>query len=278
MVAALALLLQAASPIPPVVINHSMVTVDADTYQKIRTDAWLNKEGAFVTTSTSSDGKRTWTGCYIYGTDSYIELFSPGPQSKEGECGVGFATPTVGGAATIYADFVASPFGKRSHLEEMNLGSPTNQLPCAHTVSYDGQDDTKLNVWLMEFRKEFYDRRQLPVGSPYKDVIDSYHRGMPNPFMLGDIQSITVRPLGDGKDLRQCLALFGYKSDSSGNDWKSADDEIIIAPPQKSKPPYAITSVRFSLVKSPKEVHVERFSAHCALTAYPDGHAEWVFN
>jgi len=278
MLATLALLFQTVAT-PVVNHNHFYVTLDPPTINAIARNRWL-KKFADVNVSTNSSGSDTWTGCYVYGVASYVELFATGKKEKEGECGIGFATPLPGGADNLYSNFLASPFGKRAQRDEMKLGSKGHEKPFAHISSYDGQDPTKLNVWVMEFDHEMYAKHHLPDGAPYSQIVAAYSKENKKPYrgMMGDVTSITTQPLGDGEDFRRALALYGYKKVGATNVYRQRENEVIVLPAQKSRTKYAITSVRFSLRTPPKKIHVERFSSHCVLTAYPDGHAVWKFN
>jgi len=279
MLATLALLFQTVAT-PVVNHNHFYVTLDPPTFNAIARNRWLKTQFANVNVSTHSSGTDTWTGCYVSGFGSYVELFASGKRDKEGDSGIGFATPMPGGADNLYSIFLQSAFGKRAQRDEMNLGSDKEQHPFAHIVSYDGQDATKLNVWIMEFHHDYYAKYGLPDGSAYWKIQAAYDKNHKTAYnrMMGDVTSITTQPVGGGKDFRLALGLSGFKQVGKSNAFRQGDNEVVVLPAQSSSPQYGITSVKFSLRKSPERIHVERFSKHSALTVYPAGYAVWEFN
>lgn len=55
-----------------VVLNHFYISVDSTTYQEILNSEILNSNFAY-----SYEKKKYWEGIYIFGKDSYIEIFHP---------------------------------------------------------------------------------------------------------------------------------------------------------------------------------------------------------
>jgi hypothetical protein len=272
------LLLQSVVPTPPIYINHFFVTLARPTWNAIVNDKWLKEQFAYCYKGTNSSGKDSWTGYYINGVSGYIELFgADGKEFKEGDCGIGLGTPMAGAADNVYANFRASAFGSRAQRDNMDLGTTKKQLPFAHIVSYDSPEQQHLNLWLMEFHQDFYARRHLPVGSTYEKVMTSYRNNKPYTRMMGEIRNIATQPVGDTKDLKLALPLFGF-AQKIPNVFENGDDSISILPAKTGAKKYTITSVRLTLSHKPKSMHVERFSLHCSLTVHPEGYADWDFN
>jgi len=273
MVAIIAVLLQAAIPTPPVDINHIYITVDRKTWDAISSSKWLKDEFAGVSVSTHSDGRSTWTGCYVYGGGTYLEIFSPHADFKEGKAGIGFSTNTPGGADNIDYNFRKGYFGNRTERELMNIGSRKGKLkPFAHIVSYTGQDDSNLSVWLMEFHEEYFRDMGAPVGSSPAATFEAYRKRINEPpsKLMRNITSVTVHP--PNGDLAQALRLFGYGESANGK-WVRGSNELQLRP----RASYAITSVRMSLRTAPKRAHTERFGKRSYLRVMPNGSAEWRF-
>ena len=59
---ALALLIHASVPTPPVEINHFYITLDPATFNAVKKNKWLKDNFANVNVSTHSSGADTWTG------------------------------------------------------------------------------------------------------------------------------------------------------------------------------------------------------------------------
>ena len=274
MLHALALLVQSSIPIPPVELNHFFVTVDRPTWEAIRSNTWLKEQFASVSVRTNSDGVEKWTGIYVNGIGSYIEIFAPHANFKEGDCGIGLLTPTPGGADSIDHHFRKGHFGNRTVRELMNLDWDGKLEPFSHIVTFNGQQKTRLNVWLMEYHEEFFRRVGLPAGTRQAAITESFRRRGNRPYrgMMGDLRSLTVHPKTG--DLRQALPLLGFRASARSNRFSRGQSEIVIAPASR----YAISSARMSLRRNPVRNRVETFGKRCRLLIFSEGYAEWRFN
>jgi len=274
-----ALSVQSLSPIPPVNLNHFFITVDRKTFDAIHRSKWLKETFAEVVMGTNTSGDRTWTGLYLYGVGSYIEIFAADEKRKEGSAGVGFLTATTGGADIVFDQFRRSPFGTRAERELMMMGTKTLQEPYAHTVSYSGQEKTNLNLWLMEYHSEYYKSEGAPVGASEAEIFaaDRSKHKAPYGGMMADLRSLTLRPFGDGKDIKLALGLFGYQQVKGQKIWRREMNELRVLPTLSSKSRYGISSVRFSLRTKPSRTHIEHFGPKCQLRVSRYGTAEWRF-
>jgi hypothetical protein len=100
MLFALALAAQAV-PVPMVAHNHFYVTVDRPTFEAIRQSKWLREEFANVSVSTHAGGDNQWTGIYVSGVGTYVEIFCEGTDFRLGQAGVGLFTQKPGGVDDI---------------------------------------------------------------------------------------------------------------------------------------------------------------------------------
>ena len=83
--------------------NHAYGVLDRETADAIEHSAYLREFADFqVRTTTGSDGQ-TWTGRYLMGRETYLELFGvgdlPGKDSALGSAGMGVSTERAGDRA-----------------------------------------------------------------------------------------------------------------------------------------------------------------------------------
>ena len=166
MLVSLVLLAQANISPPPVELNHFFITVDQRTWNVIRSSKWVRDTFGQVSEGTFSDGKDTWTGFYVMGVGSYVEIFAPHGPFKEGDGGLALLTTTPGGADTLDYLFRKGYFGNRSRRELMSLSSASGMSPFAHILDYVG-NKSNLSYWVMEYHELQYDRVGVPVGSSH---------------------------------------------------------------------------------------------------------------
>ncbi len=85
--------------------NHAYGVFDRETADAIEHSAYLRKFADFqVRTTTGADGE-TWTGRYLMGRETYLELFGvgdvPGQDGTLGCAGTGLSTERAGDLATV---------------------------------------------------------------------------------------------------------------------------------------------------------------------------------
>jgi len=279
MLAALTLFARAAVAVPPVVVDHFYISLDPQTFKAVQTNKWLKTTFAEVAKSTNSSGDDTWTGLYVYGVGSYIEIFSADKKFPEGTAGIGFSTTQVGGADDIYALLRTSLLGPRAERELMKLGSPTSQKPFAHIASFSGQDASGLNVWLMEFHEDYFHRNGVGVGSTEADMFAAYRAKTKTPYtgLMGNVSGLTLRPATGRADLETAFRCLGFAPGTDSATWHGPSNTLTFAPPQAKKPRYIISSATFTLRVKPLSPHTEHLGPHSTLTVKTDGTAEWRF-
>src|SRR5271169_5714880 len=83
---------------PEVSLNHLSVVLDAATVRDLAANAFLKDTFAtvFQKANVSNDGKR-WTGTYLYGQRTYLEVYEAGPaQGEPGSSGIALAVEHPG--------------------------------------------------------------------------------------------------------------------------------------------------------------------------------------
>src|ERR1041385_2421204 len=87
-----------AQKMPVVHFNHLFLVFDSTDMHAINNSDFIrNNFAAFSTRTTTADSGRTWTGSYMYGTDSYFEMFGPsGVADPPGTSGLGFSVDAAG--------------------------------------------------------------------------------------------------------------------------------------------------------------------------------------
>jgi hypothetical protein len=84
--------------------DHVYGVVEAGTADAIARSDFLRSFGRFVVGTTVADSE-TWTGRYLFGRRTYVELFAPGDLEGSGgaigSTGIGLSTEGRGGLAVV---------------------------------------------------------------------------------------------------------------------------------------------------------------------------------
>lgn len=139
--------------------NHAYAVVDRETADAIEHSAYLREFANFeVRTTTGADG-HTWTGRYLLGRETYLELFGvgdlPGQDARAGSGGMGISTERAGDLAAVIERLrelgVTDPveFGQT---RDFGDGVP---VPWFDAVFTSPQYDAFAS-WAMEYRPEYF--------------------------------------------------------------------------------------------------------------------------
>lgn len=139
--------------------NHAYGVLDRETADAIEHSAYLRDFANFqVRTTTGADG-RTWTGRYLLGRETYVELFGvgdlPGQDGLLGAAGMGVSTERAGDLATVIERLrdqgVTDPVEFRQ-TRDFGDGVPVPWFDAVFTADrYDA-----FGAWAMEYRPEYF--------------------------------------------------------------------------------------------------------------------------
>ncbi len=143
---------------PLLYFNHAYGVVDRETADAVEDSAFL-RDFANFEVRTTTGGDSTWTGRYLYGRETYVELFGvgdlPGQSSAFGSTGMGVSTERDGDLATVTQRLVdggvAEPF-EFVQTRDFGDGVPVPWFDAVlTTVEYD-----TFAAWGMEWRPEYF--------------------------------------------------------------------------------------------------------------------------
>jgi hypothetical protein len=246
------------SPNDTVFLNHVFGVLDEETFAAVRGDRYVRDVFAATRERTTQADGREWTGFYLYGEETYVELFGPHSMkdAEVGSGGIGF-----GVEAPAAAERLAKKHGLK--IEDVTRTTPTGKVPWFKSVSPAGQDDALLSTWVMEY-----------VGKP--DITRHAYladRQQPGRLLRGVRRARFLVPTRDRDEFARAAGMYGWKV--------SRDGEAVIASGPSSTievaaDPQARGLVELDLDLAPgAEPHEVRLD-HSVLTVGAGG-ATWKF-
>lgn len=139
--------------------NHSYGVLDRETADAIEHSDYLRDFANFQVRTTTGTGGQTWTGRYLMGRQTYLELFGvgdiAGPDGTLGSGGLGLSTERDGDLATVTerlkSEGVADPV-EFLQTRDFGDGVPVPWFDALlTTLEYDAFD-----AWAMEYRPEYF--------------------------------------------------------------------------------------------------------------------------
>jgi hypothetical protein len=139
--------------------NHAYGVFDRETADAIEHSSYLRDFANFQVRTTTGAGGQVWTGRYLMGRETYLELFGvgdvPGQDGVLGAGGMGLSVERAGDLATVTNrlrdEGVANPIPFQQ-TRDFGDGVPVPWFDAVlTTVDYDGFD-----AWGMEYRPEYF--------------------------------------------------------------------------------------------------------------------------
>lgn len=257
--------------------DHVYGVVDADTADEIARCDFLHRFTRFVVGTTVSDGE-TWTGRYLFGRRTYVELFGPtdleGPEGAEGSTGLGLSTHDRG-AIEILAGRM-----KDAHAR-VQMKRRTNQdgdqvVPWFDELSPE-EPTHAFCAWVMEFLGDPTDLQlresEFDAWAQQSEASAPQGRGP----LLGDVASVELdATVEDVAVAGPLLRAAGFVVTRTA-DGLSADDTLTTITLRCTTPDaVGLRRIEFQLAAPAVAAHVEVIG-RSMLAVGPDSLAVWEF-
>ncbi|MCQ9133419.1 MULTISPECIES: DUF5829 family protein [Streptomyces] len=263
--------------------NHSYGVLDRETADAIEHSAYLRDFASFQVRTTTGSGGQTWTGRYLMGRETYLELFGvgdlPGPDGVLGAAGLGLSTERDGDLATVAERMKSEGATPVDFLQTKDFGDGV-PVPWFDALLTSTEYDA-FQAWAMEYRPEYFaDPRghTEPERFPGDVGRERYLSDDYRTHLMRDVTSVRIGITAD--DLADTLPLlraggFAVRTLPGGGVVAEGGGTTIRldAVPRARA---GMQRVEMSLNRPVKDRHVERLG-HSTLTVGPGAHAVWTF-
>ncbi|MGW1215415.1 DUF5829 family protein [Streptomyces sp. NPDC002499] len=264
--------------------NHSYGVFDRETADAIEHSDYLREFANFQVRTTTGSGGQTWTGRYLLGRETYVELFGvgdvPGQDGTLGSAGLGLSTERAGDLATVTErlkdEGVAEPI---DFLQTRDFGDGV-PVPWFDAVFTDTQYDA-FGAWGMEYRSEYFaDPRSKTEPASFPGDVGR-ERVLPDDYrthLMRDVTSVRIAiTAGDLADTVPLLRAGGFTVRSVAGGGVVAEGggttiRLNVVPRAQA----GYQRVEMSLNRPVKDRHVEQIG-NSTLTVGPGSHAVWTF-
>jgi hypothetical protein len=262
---------------PEVVLNHLSVVLDAATVRDVSASAFLKDSFASFSqkANVSNDGKR-WTGSYLYGQKTYLELYEAGPaQGEVGSTGVAFGVEHPGDVARLVLP-LADAGGEASVVLRTVQGPKGNQVPWFYQLRVFYRTDPPSNTtrWVMEYQKDF-----LSTVEPGKQGITRAQlaaRFQEKNRLVKDISGATLALAEQEMErLVKEVQVYGWSIRTEGQKRVAVGPAMTLTLVPSAPGAKGLTEVRF-LIRTGVSAQTLHFGATSTLSVRPDGTAVWT--
>jgi hypothetical protein len=270
---------------PLLYYNHAYAVVDRETADAIEDSAYL-REFAHFEVRTTTGGDLTWTGRYLYGRSTYLELFGegdlPGQDAAFGSSALAVSTENEGDLDTVTARLAELGITDPVEFRQTRDFGDGVRVPWFDGVNTPVTAYDAFGAWGMEYRPEYFaDPRSNtePASHPGDVGRERYHSDAYQDHLLREVTGIrlgvTRRDLTDNLPL---LIAGGMEVRTLPGGSVVADDGVTrirfdVVPADE----VGLRRVDMALNEPTGEREVERIG-RSTLTVGPHDHAVWTFD
>ncbi len=138
--------------------SHCFLVLDTNTFRAIETSSFLRDSFAFapIITSTVNGGKQSYTGLYLFGCQTYLEMFKSEKKQPVGACGIGLQVEKPGGLKILvdsFKKYLNLSYDSRSRKANDGI----EYLYAYKTDLYGNEKNMEqlFSSWIMEFDTSF---------------------------------------------------------------------------------------------------------------------------
>jgi hypothetical protein len=247
-----------------VVISHIFFCIDSVTYQNLFNYDFIAKTFANCSESSSKTLTDSWTGKYLNGRQSYIEVFAvddkknqPQLGDKFGDAGIVFRTKKPGDINKIDARMKADK--RDSHLELMKFETNGNIIPFNYNLYLSNVDLQEMfRPYVEEFTTDFLKLRGFTDNEIKSGITEEQfrerRRGKKYEKLYDNIEKIELTLTGEEFEyLAVSLRYFGFSQ--IGNRFTNGGLEIICSLGQDRK--YKLKAIHFTLLNKTEDTNIE---------------------
>ncbi|MGH4030054.1 DUF5829 family protein [Actinomycetota bacterium Odt1-20B] len=265
--------------------NHAYGVLDRETADAIEHSAYLREFANFEVRTTTGSGGETWTGRYLKGRETYVELFGigdvPGQDGTLGSTGLGVSAERAGGLNTaaerLKDEGVPEPVRFRQ-TRDFGDGVPVPWFDAVFTTDqYDA-----FGAWGMEYLPEYFADPRSRTEPPNYPGDVGRERYLPDDYRDHQMRDVTsVRLAVTARDLGNTVPLlraggFAVRTTADGGAVAQGGGTTIRLDAVASRDQAGLRQLTFGLNRPAKERHVEEIG-HSKLVVGPGTGAVWDF-
>ncbi|GAA0583034.1 hypothetical protein GCM10009534_16360 [Kribbella sandramycini] len=265
---------------PTTYYNHAYGVLDKETADAIEHSEYLRWFANFEVRTTTGGGQ-TWTGRYLKGRETYLELFGagdlPGQDAEEGSAGLAISTDRAGGNAKVLRRLSAAGVEPFVYEQTRDFGDgvpvPWFQAIFAATT-YDA-----FGAWSMEYKPSYFaDPRSQTEPAAYEGDL-SRERYLPDAYREHLMRDVTGIRIGvTARDLANTVPLLragGFAVRETPGGIVAQSDFTTIRLDRVERAQAGLKQLEFRLNRGTPR-HAEQIG-NSTLTVGPGPRAEWNF-
>lgn len=159
----------------PVFLNHLYLVVDKGTFRKMKDSQFLKDTFASVRNATiQADSGQTWTGFYIFGKETYLEVFETAPNTilDNQVFSLAFGVDHEGDLSKLKKNLISQHWQLEERQRTRFLNNANIPWFNSVEIQYSERKPIPFRTWIMEYNKSYMnDIVQKALGRNPEDNI-----------------------------------------------------------------------------------------------------------
>ena len=266
---------------PAVFLDHVYLALDSATYHDIVSSATLRLKFATVATSTvNANQGESWTGTYIRGRYTYIELFGPkGFDGPPGSSGMGLAV-TLSGSAEPLRGRLQDAVGDTAAIFMRTRQAAGKEEPWFFAVGVGRDTMPALFHWVMEYVPEILRRQGTDSVRADGMLVRKRvpNRGYDSTRVFENIVGVTVAmPDEERERFYKEAEVYGWSVGRVGSSYVATGPNFTITVIPQTPSVRGIQSLRLALSRKWDGEPALHFGSKSVLRFLDSGEALWEF-
>jgi hypothetical protein len=217
-----------------VALNHLYVYLDSASYHGLAGSGFVRDSFATVRQATISDTRTSWSGLYLFGRTTYLEIFQAGPMTPpSGTVALAFGVDRAGDLDAVAEQLRLAGRPAVGYIRRRAVGTDT--IPWFRELSSGAGDSALVGPlvrwWVMEYDAAYLARRPGGEMTPGSGVDRArYNRPLFRPdLLMRDVARVALR-LPDSVRLALAgqLRALGLAADRAGDTVRFRADSVLV--------------------------------------------------
>ena len=273
---------------PPIAgLNHFLAVLDDATAEAVKNAAYLKEFANFSVNTVAANGGQSWTGRYLLGRQTYVELFAvhdleqSGRHATVGDSSIGIGGDKPGAVSILVERLRAAGITARTGMRKRRFGDREVDWFKSANIETPGPQSHS-GAFALEYVASYFDepasgKTEPPEGPD--DIVsrERYNSDEYKNHLMRDVRSVelAITPV-DSPPIEAMLRAAGFDVKKSTATVRAIEPDIEIVLRLVPETQIGLRRVEFLLNTGVKTPHVEQIG-HSVLKVGPGDRAVWTF-
>jgi len=263
-------------------LNHFLAVIDDETAEAVKNSVYLREFANFYVRTVTANEGQMWTGRYLSGRETYVELFAVRDleESRVGAVSIGIGGDVVGVTEELVRRLQQAGLQPRVTMRKRRFGDREIDWFKSARVANGADADSISGVFSLEYVESYMDdpaAEKEPPTHPHDVSRERYQSDDYAKHLMRDVRSVEgAVTMADSVNIEAMLRAAGFQVSRTPTVLKAHGAAMDLAFQIVSEAQIGLRRVTFVLNREVKTKHVEAIG-RSVLSVGPGTVASWDF-